>query len=145
METAAAAAERERYFRSSQRDTLLPILWVGAGASAAAGLPALPALENALREDLGGSKAEGPALLDEYIEEFSESKLNTALERLLGKPVQPLALHEALVKLSGASFFTAFYTINYDTLLEQTLDAQRVPSARSTWSTTSSCKASRRC
>ena len=52
-----------------------PVLWIGAGASAAAGYPTLSQLEQLLRAQLPGVDKAGFALLDAFIAQYSEADL----------------------------------------------------------------------
>ena len=50
-----------------------PILWVGAGASAAAGYPTLAGLEPVLRRELPGVDKSGYELADAYVDKYSRA------------------------------------------------------------------------
>lgn len=91
----SAAQRLARFVDHSCQNQLPPILWVGAGASAAAGYPTLAAVEKHLRESLPGSAASGFALIEEYVTEYSRASLGLALERLLGTARKPGELHES--------------------------------------------------
>lgn len=61
----------ERYREKGPR----PILWVGAGASAAAGFPTLAGLEPILRRELPGVEKSGYELVDAYVDAYSRADL----------------------------------------------------------------------
>jgi len=103
-----------------------PILWVGAGASAAAGFPTLAGLETVLRQGLPGVDASGFELADAYVEKYSRANLALLLQRELGSPRGPVALHGVIARLAGAGVFRRLFTTNYDRLLEDALTAARV-------------------
>jgi hypothetical protein len=105
----------------------LPILWVGAGASAAAGYPTLAKVEAYLRTRLpGATAATGFALIDEYVTEYGSTALENELETLLGPQLAPAGLHVSLARLAGAGRFAAVFTTNYDELIEDALKARRI-------------------
>ncbi len=98
-----------------------PILWVGAGASAAAGYPTLWQLEAKLRAQLPGSTETGLALVDAFLAEWGSAGLDDLLETELGAPRRPAALHGSIARLAGAGLFEAVFTTNYDELIEDAL------------------------
>ena len=112
-----------RYVKSGPR----PILWVGAGASAAAGYPTLAKLESLIRTELPGATETGFALLDRYVREFGRADLANLLQQHLGVPTGPVSIHEAMARLLDARVFGSVFTTNYDRLIELALGAQAVP------------------
>lgn len=68
-----AVRARVRFVELYREAGPLPILWVGAGASAAAGYPTLWQVEKILRQRLPDSKKEGFELIDEFIDEYGEA------------------------------------------------------------------------
>lgn len=103
-----------------------PILWVGAGASVAAGYPTLAQIEERLCQELPGCRDSGFALVDAYVTEFGKADLWNRLPDLVGQILPPVGLHHALARLLGAGIFKAAFTTNYDRLLEQALSAAQV-------------------
>ena len=71
-----------------------PVLWVGAGASAAASYPTLGQLEQLLRAQLRGVDKSGFALVDAFIEQYSEADLELELQRHIGQPHPFVQLHD---------------------------------------------------
>src|SRR6185436_1231570 len=104
-----------------------PILWVGAGASAAAGFPALGKLEEILRKRLPGVAGDAYHLVDEYVEEYSRADLAQLLHKHLGIPRPFAPIHEAIARLAAAEVFPFLFTTNYDRLLENALSAAQTP------------------
>lgn len=101
-----------------------PILWVGAGASAAAGYPTLWQLEELLRKHLSDCTESGFALIDAFVSELGLTTLANELETHLGKPRPFVGLHEAIARLAKGGAFHAIFTTNYDELIEDALKAQ---------------------
>ena len=103
-----------------------PVLWVGAGASAAAGYPTLGQLEQRLRAQLRGVDKSGFALVDAFIEQYSEADLELELQRHIGQPRPFVQLHEAMARLAGGGVCPILFTTNYDRLIENALTAAGV-------------------
>ena len=103
-----------------------PILWVGAGASAAAGYPTLWQLEEQLRARLPGVDKTGFALIDAYLDAWSPADLENLLETQLGAPRKRASLHGSLARLAGAGVFAAVFTTNYDELIEDAIKAEGI-------------------
>jgi SIR2-like domain len=103
-----------------------PILWVGAGASAAAGRPTLGQLDAHLRSRIPPSASTGFALVDEFVAEYGTAPVESALQTLLGPPRPFAELHTAMAHLAGAGVFDAVFTANYDELIERALEASGV-------------------
>ena len=101
-----------------------PVLWVGAGASIAAGHPSRAELEAAIREDADVHIAPGldlPAVADAYVAANGRGPLNRLLDRRLRRPAcTPTAFHRAVARLAHA--FAAIVTTNCDRLLERALE-----------------------
>jgi hypothetical protein len=70
----AQVAELVTYFQVQKSPGPRPILWVGAGASAAAGYPTLARLEALLREHMPGETRTGFELIDAYIQRYSKTQ-----------------------------------------------------------------------
>lgn len=104
-----------------------PILWVGAGASAAAGFPALGQMEKILRKRLPGVDADAYHLVDAYVDEYSKADLARLLQEHLGAPRPYAPIHEAIARLAGAQVFPHLLTTNYDRLLENALADREIP------------------
>ncbi len=116
----------KRFLAKSAAPQPKPILWVGAGASAAAGYPTLWQLEEKIRAELPDTDKTGFELIDAYIEEWSPTDLENLLETHLGAPRKPAALHGSLARLAGAGVFAAVFTTNYDELIEDALKGEGV-------------------
>lgn len=121
-----AVAELVRFLEMFREHGPLPILWVGAGASAAAGYPTLWQLEELLRKLLPGSTKTGFELIDALVENFGPTPLSNALETHLGAPRKPVELHRAVARLAGAGLFGAIFTTNYDELIEDALKTEDI-------------------
>ena len=100
-----------------------PVLWVGAGASAAADYPTLGQLEQLLRAQLRGVDKSGFALIDAFIEHYREADLILELQRHIAQPRPFVQLHEALARLAGGGVCPLLFTTNYDRLIENALSA----------------------
>jgi hypothetical protein len=116
----------KRFFAKATSPQPKPILWVGAGASAAAGYPTLWQLEEKIRAELPDTDKTGFELIDAYIAEWSSADLENLLETQLGAPHKPAALHGSLARLAGAGLFAAVFTTNYDELIEDALKTEGV-------------------
>jgi hypothetical protein len=121
----AQSADLVTYFQHQKSPGPRPILWVGAGASAAAGYPTLAKLDELLREQMPGETRTGFDLIDAYISRYSKAHLTNFLETHLGAPKSFVALHGFLARLAGAGWFHAIFTTNYDELLEDALKHER--------------------
>ncbi len=104
-----------------------PILWVGAGASAAAGYPTLAKLAEILRQELSSTETDGYRLVDAYVAEFSSADLEKVLQQHLGAPRSAAPIHGAIARLAGAGVFPILFTTNYDRLLEDALGDEKIP------------------
>lgn len=104
----------------------LPLLWVGAGASAAAGYPTLGQLESYFRVHLPGSTNTSFALIDEFASTFGTTALENELETLLGPQRPPAGLHDSMARIAGTNHFAAIFTTNYDELIEDALKARGI-------------------
>lgn len=99
-----------------------PVLWVGAGASIAAGHPSTGALVDALVA--AAADPIDPALpfeqvADAFVASQGAGALGDLLQRLLGASRPATELHRALAR--KAADFAAIVTTNYDDLLERAL------------------------
>ena len=108
-----------------------PVLWVGAGASIAAGYPTRDQLAAAIREDADSELPAGlglHALADAYIRADGPGPLNRLLFRMFqGQDHQPTAFHRAVARLArSAQVFSAIVTSNHDRLIERALEAEGV-------------------
>ena len=72
-----------------------PVLWVGAGAGAAAGYPTLGQLEQLLRAQLPGVDQTGFALIDAFLAQYSEADRSLELQQHIAQPRPFVPLHEA--------------------------------------------------
>jgi tetratricopeptide (TPR) repeat protein len=107
-----------------------PLLWVGAGASVAAGYPSTQAILAALArradEPIGaGGAAPFPRVVDAFVASRGAGDLADILQSLFaprsGDDHQPTPVHRAIARLAGAGCFHAIATTNYDDLLERAL------------------------
>lgn len=123
--TQGAVEKLVRYFETQKRNDQPVGLWVGAGVSAAAGIPTLAAIDKVLRSDLGDSAAtlEGFALLRAYRAEYGQMGLENALSGIFKGPFAPCALHTSIARLHAAGEVSPLLTTNYDSLLERALEA----------------------
>ena len=101
-----------------------PVLWVGAGASIAAGHPSTRVLVDALVAD--AERPLDPALpfeqvADAYVASMGAGALGDLLQRLLGGSRPITELHRALARQAADGAFAAIVTTNYDDLLERAL------------------------
>jgi tetratricopeptide (TPR) repeat protein len=127
---AATAAALDKELKSR------PLLWVGAGASIAAGYPGTSAILAALAaqadDPIGaGRTASFPQVVDAFVESRGAGELAELLQKLFEPRSphdhQPTPLHRAVARLTGAGFFHAIATTNYDDLLERALADAGVP------------------
>lgn len=101
-----------------------PVLWVGAGASVAAGHPSTGELVAALVD--AADHHIDPALpfeqvADRFVKSMSKGALDDLLQCLLGGPRPLTPLHRALARAAADGKLTAIITTNYDDLLERGL------------------------
>jgi tetratricopeptide (TPR) repeat protein len=111
------------FLRRNHETGSLPILWVGAGASAAAGHPTLGQLEAAARKWVPGSTAAGFALFDAFVAETSPTDLDGFLHTHLGQTKAFVPLHSAMARLAAGKLLGAIFTTNYDELIERALES----------------------
>ncbi len=110
-----------------------PVLWVGAGASIAAGYPSTARLVEAMAaaaepEDGLDPSWPFPRVADAFVASRGGGSLDQLLHREIGREaLPPTAFHEAVARLAGAGCFSAVLSTNYDDLLERALRAQGVP------------------
>ncbi len=104
-----------------------PILWVGAGASAGAGVPTLAEIVKELKKSLSTDVGSEPfVVIEAFVGEFAETALHVVLERLIAQPKRPTDLHSAIARLADAGTFPVLFTTNYDHLLEIVLHHEGV-------------------
>lgn len=101
-----------------------PVLWVGAGASIAAGHPSTGALVEAMIAE--ADDPIDPALgferaADAFVASQGAGALEDLLQRLLGASRRPADLHRSLARQAATGAFAALVTTNYDDLLERAL------------------------
>ncbi|WP_082207277.1 SIR2 family NAD-dependent protein deacylase [Corallococcus macrosporus] len=97
------------------------VVWVGAGASQAAGYPGTAALLNVLRQladDPLPPDGEFTEVVDAFVTSMGTAALAQVLEQQLGKPRPPTAFHRALARLVKIGIVRTIITTNYDPLLE---------------------------
>lgn len=104
----------------------LPILWVGAGASAAAGYPTLWQLDERLRRLSPNSTQTGLELIDTLVSKLGRTLLASQLQTHLGATRKFVELHRTMTRLADAGLFGAIYTTNYDELIEDALKAEGI-------------------
>ncbi len=105
-----------------------PLLWVGAGASVAAGYPGTGKILDALAaraDDPIDKTAPFPQVVDAFVASRGAGELADILQKLF-EPIsredrQPTPVHRAIARLAGAGRFHAIATTNYDDLLERAL------------------------
>ena len=111
-----------------------PLLWVGAGASVAAGYPGTQAILAALAaeaDDPIDVSAPFPKVVDAFVASRGAGALADLLQKLFeprsSEDHQPTPVHRAIARLAGAGRFHAIATTNYDDLLERALADAGVP------------------
>jgi tetratricopeptide (TPR) repeat protein len=111
-----------------------PLLWVGAGASIAAGYPGTGAILDALAkqaDDPIDRSAPFPQVVDAFVDSRGAGELGDILQKLFQprspEDHQPTPVHRAIARLAGAGRFHAIATTNYDDLLERALAEAGVP------------------
>src|SRR5260370_29021486 len=104
----------------------LPLLWVGAGASAAAGYPTLNQLRKALQDELCLAEGESDPI-EAYVQRFSRMDLMNFLENKFGQPKAFAPLHLAIAQLAATGLFHCVITTNYDRLIENALESLNAP------------------
>jgi NAD-dependent SIR2 family protein deacetylase len=116
--------------RPWQESCTRPVIWVGAGASMAAGYPSTNALVAAMVDEaddpIHGSKSFFE-VADAYVKSMTKGALSDLLQRVLGPPQAPATLHRHLARVAGVGAFHTIITTNYDDLLERTLADAGVP------------------
>jgi hypothetical protein len=123
---AAQVQELGDFLERYRARSVHPVLWIGAGASAAAGYPTLGQLEQLLRAQLPGVDKAGFALLDAFIAKYSEADLILELQQHIAQPRPFVPLHEALACLARGGVCPLLLTTNYDRLIENALSAAGV-------------------
>jgi tetratricopeptide (TPR) repeat protein len=111
-----------------------PLLWVGAGASVAAGYPGtrmILAALSARADDPIDVSAPFPQVVDAFVDSRGTGELAEILQKLFAprspEDHQPTPLHRAIARLAGAGRLHAIATTNYDDLLERALSDAGVP------------------
>ena len=106
------------------------IVWIGAGASIAAGYPSAARLVTALKE----AADEDPITSDDFAEATDqflrsrgEAALRVLLQREIGGGRQFTNFHRALAALARTGYIHTIITTNYDDLIERTLADHGVP------------------
>lgn len=117
--------ERERTLLAEQAALRSLVLFVGAGVSSAAGLPAWKALVAPLAQELGvDPNIDVLDLAQWYVDAHKRPALLERVVRALAPVHQPSNLHLALAQVPAPVFFTT----NYDLLMERAIEQmQGVP------------------
>ncbi len=106
-----------------------PVLWVGAGVSAAAGHPGTGALVAAMvaaADDPIDPGLSFEQVADAFVASQGAGALGDLLQRELGGSRELTALHRAIARAAGAGSLAAIVTTNYDDLLERALGEAEV-------------------
>jgi NAD-dependent SIR2 family protein deacetylase len=105
------------------------IIWIGAGASIAAGYPSAARLVAALKEaaDDPITSDDFPEATDEFVRSRGEAALRVLLQREIGGGRPSTDFHRALAALAQSGHVHTVITTNYDDLIERTLAHHGVP------------------
>jgi len=106
-----------------------PVLWVGAGASAAAGYPSTADLVRAMVEEAADpldTNASFFEVADAFVETMGAGPLSNLMERSFSQHRRPTSLHLRLSELAADGMFHTIITTNYDDLLENALRSKGV-------------------
>lgn len=121
IEASAAALKRQLSDHS--------IIWIGAGASIAAGYPSAARLVASLKDaaDDPITSDDFPEATDQFVQSRGEAALRVLLQREIGGGRPATDLHRALAALAKSGQVHTLITTNYDDLIERTLADQGVP------------------
>jgi NAD-dependent SIR2 family protein deacetylase len=121
IDASAAALKRQLTDRS--------IIWIGAGASIAAGYPSAAQLVTALKEaaDDWIMSENFPEVTDQFVRSRGEASLRQLLQREIGGGRPSTEFHHALASLAKSGRIHTIITTNYDDLIERTLGDHGVP------------------
>jgi hypothetical protein len=110
-------------FLEQNRDGgLHPILWIGAGASAAAGYPTMATIEAFLRPRLPDSREAGFTLIADFVAELGEAELARVLDESVAEPRPFAPIHTAVARLASAGICPLLFTTNHDQTVEAAFD-----------------------
>ena len=121
IEASAAALKRQLSDHS--------IIWIGAGASIAAGYPSAARLVASLKDaaDDPITSDDFPEATDQFVQSRGEAALRVLLQREIGGGRPATDFHRALAALAKSGQVHTLITTNYDDLIERTLADQGVP------------------
>ncbi|WP_437308392.1 SIR2 family protein [Sorangium sp. So ce388] len=109
-----------------------PLLWVGAGLSVPAGIPASTELAARLWREHGTAPVppvgDPYQLIDAFHARYGRGELEAALSHLVPSFAAPTGVHRALARLAKVGAFSAILTTNYDRLLEHVLTEAAIAS-----------------
>ena len=104
-------------------------LWVGAGASIAAGHPGTGQLTQKLideADDPIDAQLSFEQVADAFVHSMGEGALDDLLQHVLGGSHPPAELHRALARQAADGVFAAIVTTNYDDILERSRMGRRL-------------------
>lgn len=111
--------------------TAPPVIWIGAGASTAAGYPSTGELVDRLARLCPPSHIPSGTCFteaaDRFVERMGPPALADIVAGLLSPPRQPTPFHAAVARLCREGKVSAIITTNYDDLVERALANASVP------------------
>lgn len=121
IEADAAALERQLRAQS--------MIWVGAGASVAAGYPSGMQLVATMKKEADDpiTSDDFPEVTDQFVRSRGAAALRSLLQREIRGTQASTSFHRALARLAKAERVHTIITTNYDELVERALGQEQVP------------------